>query len=218
MTQRGAEDRPRRPMISAVIPAFNEEKTVGDVVRHALAHVDEVVVVDDGSTDNTATVATEAGAEVIRHKRNMGNFLSVVSGLKKAKGEIMITLDADGQHDPDDIPRLVEPIIEDRADLVLGSRSSLPHFSERFITGLTRLRVDCIDACTGFRAIGRRFTEVMKLHGSCLCGTFILEAHRHGARITEVPIATMERREGERRIRTRHLKQIFHVLYDLVKL
>jgi len=205
-------------MISAIIPAYNEEKTVGEVVSDALTYVDEVVVIDDGSMDNTATVAAEAGAIVIRHEHNRGILATVSRGLKEAKGEILVTLDADGQHTPSDIPRIVEPIVEDVADLVLGRRPSLPHFSERLITALTQLRVDCTDASTGFRAIKRSIAEGMKLHGSCLCGTFILEAHRLGARIAEVPITIRERREGRRRIQTRHLKQLLHVLYDLAKL
>ena len=217
MKEGGAEDRAGRLTVSAVIPAFNEEKTVGEVVGSALAYVDEVVVIDDGSTDDTATVAAEAGATVVRHEQNRGILASVVRGLKEARGEILVTLDADGQHDPADIPRLVEPIVDDRADLVLGRRPSFPHLSEKVITALTRLRVDCSDACTGFRAVRSGVAAGMRLHGSCLCGTFVLEAHRLGARVAEVPITVHERREGGRRIRTKHLKQILHVLYDLAR-
>ena len=217
MKERGAGFSTGGLTVSAIIPAFNEEETVGEVIRGALAHVDEVIVVDDGSTDNTAFVATEAGATVIRHEHNMGFLTAVARGLKKATGEILVTLDADGQHDSEDIPRLIKPILEDRADLVLGRRPSLPYFSERLITALTRMRVDCADASTGFRAIRRSIAELMRLHGSCLCGTFVLEAKRLGARITEVPITVRERRMGGRRLKTRHLKQVFHVLYDLAK-
>lgn len=217
MKERGVGDRAGRVKLSAVIPAFNEEKTIGEVIRGALAHVDEVIVIDDGSTDNTAAVAAESGATVIRHKHNMGILAAVERGLREARGEILVTLDADGQHDPADIPHLVRPIMEERADLVLGRRPSLPHFSERAITALTRLRVDCSDASTGFRAIRRNIAEGMRLRGSCLCGTFVLEAHRLGARVAEVPITVRERRGGERRIQTRHLKQLLYVLYDLAK-
>lgn len=196
MKERGVGDRAGSPKVSAVIPAFNEEKTVSEVIRGALAHVDEVIVIDDGSTDNTATVAAEAGATVIRHKHNIGILAAFERGLKEARGEILVTLDADGQHDPAYIPHLVRPIMEERADLVLGRRPSLPHFSERTITALTRMRVDCTDASTGFRAIRRNIAEGMRLHGSCLCGTFILGAHRLGARVAEVPITVRERKEG----------------------
>lgn len=218
MKERGARYSTGGLTVSAVIPAFNEEKTIVEVVRGALAHVNEVTVVDDGSTDNTAVAATEAGATVIRHENNMGILTAVARGLKEAKGDILVTLDADGQHDPSDIPRLIKPILEDRADLVLGRRRSFPHFSERLITVLTRMKVNCTDASTGFRAIRRSIAELMRLHGSCLCGTFILEAHRLGARIAEVPITIQERRGGGRRLKTRHLKQILYVIYDLARL
>ena len=218
MTQSRSEVNIKKsPMISAIIPALNEEKTVGDLVKDALNYVDEVIVVDDGSTDNTSDVAADAGAEVIKHKYNMGVAKAIVNGFEKGKGEILITLDADGQHDPTDIPSLIEPILNDQADLVLGRRPSIPRFSERFITTLTRLKVDCSDASTGFRAIRRRIAEQMKIRGSCMCGTFILEANRLGARIAEVPITVRKRREGGRRIQTRHVKQIFHVFYELIR-
>lgn len=213
----GTGSRAGRVTVSAVIPAFNEEKTVGEVVRNTLAYVDEVVVIDDGSTDDTAAVSAGAGATVVRHDKNLGILATFVRGLNEARGEILVTLDADGQHDPAYIPHLVKPIQDSRADLVLGRRPSLPHFSERVITALTRLRVDCSDASTGFRAVRRGVASKMRLHGSCLCGTFVLEAHRHGARVAEVPIAIRERREEGRRIQTRHLRQLLHVLYDLAR-
>lgn len=203
--------------ISAVIPAYNEEKTVGEVVSNVLPHVDEVVVIDDGSTDNTAIVARIAGAKVIQNEGNRGVLVSLTRGFRTAKADILVTLDADGQHDPEEIPALVEPILEDRADLVLGRRPGLPYFSEKVITRLTRLKVDVNDASTGFRAIRRIIADRMVLHGSCLCGTFILEASSLGARIVEVPITINEREEGERRIRTRHFKQVLYVLYDLLR-
>jgi len=212
-----AEDRAGVPTVSVIIPSFNEEETVGGVVRDALTHAEEIIVIDDGSTDGTAAVAAEAGAAVIRQGRNMGVLAAVARGLKEARGDILVTLDADGQHDPADIPRLIQPIVDDEADLVLGRRPSLPHFSERVITALTRLRVKCTDASTGFRAIRKSIAEEMELHGSCLCGTFILEAHRLGARVAEVSIAIRPRTEGRRRIQTRHVKQILYVFYDLIK-
>jgi len=88
-------------MISAVITAFNEEKTVGDVVRRALQHVDEVVVVDDASTDNTAAIAAKAGATVIRHQQNMGVLATVLIGLREAKGEISSSFQRASHHGPD---------------------------------------------------------------------------------------------------------------------
>jgi len=203
--------------ISAVIPAFNEEKTIGDIVSRSLRHVDEVLVIDDGSTDETGIIAEREGAKVIRNAENQGILNSLRRGFKAAKGDILVTLDADGQHDPDQIPVLVERIIADRSDLVLGKRAKLPHISERVIAKLTSLRVPVRDASTGFRAIRRNIAQNMSLYGSCTCGTFVLEAASIGARISEVDIDMKERQIGDRRIKTSHLKQIFTILYFLLR-
>jgi len=99
---------------------------------------------------------------------------------------------------------------------VLGTRPSLSYLSERVITALTRLKVEVNDASTGFRAISKSIAERMTLHGSCTCGTFILEAHSLSARVAEVTI-TGGHRSDKRLIKTRHLKQILYVIYGLLK-
>ena len=201
--------------VSAVIPAYNEEKTIEAVVKGALSHVDEVLVVDDGSTDDTARIAEEARAKVLK-QQNAGVLKATELGLREATCDIIVTLDADGQHDPSEIPSLIKPILRGEADLVMGIRSELPYLSERILTSLTSIRVPIGDASTGFRAVRREIAREMSLHGACLCGTFVLEAHRHGARVAGVPISIKER-EGERRIQTRHLRQFFTVLWDVLR-
>ena len=203
--------------ISAIIPAFNEEKTVGEIVSKTLKYVDEVIVIDDGSTDDTGVKAANAGARVIRNEENAGILKSLKVGFESALGDVIVTLDADGQHDPEEIPLLLGPILEEKADLVLGTRATVPYISERVIARLTSLRVAVRDASTGFRAIKADIAGIMDLHGSCSCGTLILEAKARGARIVEVPINVREREEGERRIQTRHFKQVLYVLYGLVR-
>ncbi len=205
-----------RPRLSAVIPAYNEEETIGWVVERTLRYVDEVIVVDDGSLDRTAERALEAGARVVKLEENRGILQAIVRGFSEARGEIIITLDADGQHNPDEIPRLLEPILRGEADVVLGRRPSLPHLSERILAYLTGLKVSIHDVSTGFRALRRWVVKGMRLRGSCLCGILVLEAYRLGARITEVPIS-IEERKGKRRIKTRHIKQLFYVLLHLMR-
>lgn len=204
-----------RLKVSAVIPAYNEEETIQGVVKGVMRHVDEVIVVDDGSIDRTAEVAESAGAKVVRLDTNRGILEATLRGFREAMGDIIVTLDGDGQHNPDEIPSLLEPIIRDEADIVLGRRPSFPHFSERIITWLTRLRVNCHDASTGFRALRRWMIERMRLRGCCLCGILPLEAQRLGARMSEVLI-TVRMRRDERRINTRHFKQFFYVLLHLL--
>jgi len=115
------------PRISVIIPALNEGLVIGNVVKQIQAVVNkldenhEIIVIDDGSTDDTAEQAREAGAVVIQHPYNIGNGASVKSGIRRARGSILVTIDGDGQHDPNDIPRLVERI--GSYDMVVGSRN-----------------------------------------------------------------------------------------------
>jgi len=203
--------------ISAVIPAYSEEKTIGNIVKQTFSHVDEVIVIDDGSLDDTYQVAIDAGAKVIRHPVNQGVLSAIKTGFSNAIGDIIVTLDADGQHDPSKIPLIVKPILDDLADVVIGVRPSFPYFSEKVLTFLTNQIVDIDDACSGFRAIKREIADRMELHGFCLCGTFILEAYRRKARIKGVPIAVKDRENGERRIKSEHFKQFFIVIWDLLR-
>jgi glycosyltransferase involved in cell wall biosynthesis len=116
------EDRPR---VVAVIPAYNEERCIGSVVLQARAHVDTVVVVDDGSTDATAQIAEAGGAIVVRHQRNRGKGAALNSGLQRARSlcpEAVVLLDADGQHLPHEVPAVVAPVLAGQADIVVGSR------------------------------------------------------------------------------------------------
>lgn len=202
--------------VSVVIPAFNEEKTIEEVVKGALSYVDEVLVVDDGSTDETARRALDAGAKVLK-QQNKGILKSTERGIREASNDIIVTMDADGQHDPSEIPRIIEPILRGEADLVMGTRQEIPHFSEKVLTSLTNIRVSVRDVCTGFRAIRQKTAGEMRLHGACLCGTFVLEARRRGARVTGIPISVKERKDGERRIQTSHIRQFFVVLWDVLK-
>lgn len=115
------------PHISVIIPAFNEGAVIGNVVQQICAVVNkldknhEIIVIDDGSADDTAQNARDAGAIVFQHPYNIGNGASVKTGIRHARGKILVTLDGDGQHDPNDIPRLVERI--GTYDMVVGSRN-----------------------------------------------------------------------------------------------
>jgi len=113
--------------LSIIIPAFNEERIIGQVIRE-ISQVPElqplnyeVLVIDDGSTDKTAQVATEAGATVIRHPYNKGNGAAIKTGIRQSKGEIVLMMDGDGQHKPEDIPRLLEQM--QTFDMVVGART-----------------------------------------------------------------------------------------------
>jgi len=154
--------------VVACVPAFNEEGKIAKVIVKAQQHVDRVVVVDDGSEDDTALISEKLGAHVIRHGQNLGYGGAIRSCFKAArelKADVMVTVDADGQHDPGFIPKLIEPIKRGRADVVIGSRmlngsvaGAPPHrrMGIKLITKLGTLGsfAQVTDAQSGMRAYG----------------------------------------------------------------
>lgn len=111
------------PHITAIVPAFNEELSIGSVVIGANKFVDQIIVVDDGSTDYTAEIAKKAGAEVIQHSQNMGKGAALKTGFNSIPNtDIVVTIDGDGQHNTQEIPLLIKPIEDGEADMVNGSR------------------------------------------------------------------------------------------------
>ncbi len=194
-------------MIVAVIPAYNEELTIGKIVKKARKYVDEVIVVDDGSTDNTAIEAKKSGAVVVRHEKNYGVGRATRTGFSKAlqtKAKYIITLDADGQHDPDDIPKFIEKLKEGY-DFVLGRRnlSNYPlvkrvgnlalNFIINFISGTT-----IPDTESGFRGYRRNALEklVLKADGYEICDEIIFEVGRNNLKWAVVPIKSHVYRKG----------------------
>ncbi len=148
--------------VSIIIPAYNEEEIIGEVVarvKEVMKGDYEILVVDDGSTDKTKEVAEKAGSRVIEHPYNIGNGAAVKSGIRAAKGDILVTMDGDGQHNPEDIPRLIQDI--GKYDMVVGARSkdseSKVHrdFANKiynlFATYIAGKKVQ--DLTSGFRAV-----------------------------------------------------------------
>ncbi len=203
-------------MITAVIAAYNEEKIIANVIQRTIPFVTQIIVVDDASSDNTAFIAQRCGAEVIRNLENIGQLNSLKEGFRKADGDIIVTLDADGEHNPEEIPRLVEPILGNKADLVLGRREFIPRPSERWIDRLISLKTGKFyDSGTGFRAIRKELALKLELKGKCVCGILLLEALRYGARIEEVPI-TINNTNRSRKIAWQHLPQFFIVAKQML--
>lgn len=204
--------------VSAIIPAYNEEEKIGEVVEETKKHVDEVIVVDDGSTDETREEAERAGARDLLNQEKKGYIGAIKTGFKEAKGDIIVTLDGDGEHRPEDIPRLIAPIVRGEADLVLGSREDplSIRFSERLLNWLANFRVNVRDSGTGFRALQRDLALQLKLNGRCTCGIFVLEAAHLGARIAEVPVS-LNPVSKERGIAWGHFMQVLYLLPWLFK-
>ena len=214
MGEKTTVKRENRPRVCVVIPALNEEATIADMVRGALLFADEVIVVDDGSADRTAELARRAGAHVIKHLKNMGQWSALRTGFREAlrKGfDIVVTMDADGQHDPTNIPRLLKPISEGRADLVIGSRlkghpvAMIPYryAGIKFFSKLlsTFMGVNLTDATSGFRAYRSWLLKAMvkqmrERQYGILEATMI--AWRLGARIEEEPIDFVPKRTSKK--------------------
>jgi len=192
--------------ISAIMPAYNEAQRIGKVIKSITPYANEILVIDDGSKDNTSKAAREAGASVIRQEHS-GYNAALKRGFLESKHDIIVTIDADGEHCASDIPRLASPVASGDADVVLGTRQKPPRQSESIINWMTNLKVTTSDACTGFRAIRKDLAVKLKLKGSCTCGTLVLEANYLGARIVDIPITIIEINRT-RPIAWYHMKQI----------
>jgi polyprenyl-phospho-N-acetylgalactosaminyl synthase len=202
--------KPESAKISVIIPAYNEGARIGLVLREVKSFADEVLVIDDGSQDNTGEISLHHGARVIRQE-NSGYIKSIKHGFNLARGDIVVTLDADGKHNPADIPRLIQPLLEGRADVVLGKRDQVARPSERALSLLTGLRIPVHDTGTGFRALTRHLAQRLSIPGKCICGTSVLEYYRLGARVAEVPIS-LRIADKPRKIAWEHLAQFWIVL------
>ncbi len=192
--------------ITVVVPAFQAAASVGEVVARTRATVPaaRVIVVDDGSSDGTGSVAAAAGASVVRHDTNRGKGAALRSGVAEVatgQGSVIVTLDADGQHPPEEIPRLVAPIAEGRADLVLGARertAAMPlgrRLTNRLSAALaSRIGGQSIpDAQTGFRAFTAEIAALVRPTESHYEyeAAFLLEALARRVRVASIPIPTV---------------------------
>ncbi|QSG12270.1 Glycosyl transferase family 2 [Halapricum desulfuricans] len=196
--------------VTVVVPAHNEAGRIGAVVDELVGD-HEVLVVDDGSTDGTASEARNAGATVVEQPTNRGYIAALKRGFREAETGVVVTYDADGEHRPEDVRRVAEPIETHDLDLVLGARSHIPRPSERLLNRLTRLKVPVSDSGTGLRALRRELAVDLELDTVCTCGTLVLEATANGARIGEVPIETREI-DKPRSIAWGHARQLLYVL------
>ena len=188
--------------VIALIPAYNEETTIADVLMRTTSFVDQVVVVDDGSSDRTREIAQTQGAIVVSHVINRGLGAAIGTGFEAAKrlgADIVITLDADGQHDPTEIKKFVDAV-EDGADVVIGSRmltgfKGMPWYRQIAqvlgnVVTLVLFGAWVTDSQSGFRAFTRHALSQIQIKTNRMevSSELVAETKRHRLKLAEVPI------------------------------
>ncbi len=205
--------------VVAVIPALNCEKTIGGVVKGLNGLVDEIVVVDDGSTDNTKNNGRTNGAVVISHPENKGLGRALQTGFQEAlkrEADIIVTLDGDGQHNPSDVKKVLNMLIYNHCDVAIGSRlldkNGWQNFPRHrlwgnliltFLTNLACGKKTTTDSQSGYRALKRKVIEKMELQSSrmAISSEIIFEVAKNNFNIKEVPIeATYEDEVSNQRL------------------
>jgi glycosyltransferase involved in cell wall biosynthesis len=199
-----------RSDIGAVIPALDAERTIGDVVRGVRRFLDRVWVVDDGSRDRTAAEATAAGARVVSLAANRGKGFALRTGIAAALAEpcaALVLLDADGQHDPADLPLLLAAWDRGDGDLVVGARLADPehipgarywtnYIGSRILSWMTGFELE--DSQSGYRLLGADLARRLRLvsDGFAIESEMLIQAARAHARLVHVRVRTIYNDQG----------------------
>jgi glycosyltransferase involved in cell wall biosynthesis len=192
------------PKIIAAMPAYNEKRYIGTLVLKVKQYADEVIVIDDGSTDSTYEIAKLAGATVFQHEKRKGKgaaIQKILTEARKKAPDVLVLLDADFQHNPDEIPNVIKPILEG-FDLVIGSREAQANktpryrkFGQKAIYYLARVLSGekLTDSESGFRALSKKAIAEIHLseNGFAVETEMITKAANKGLKITEVPISNI---------------------------
>jgi glycosyltransferase involved in cell wall biosynthesis len=206
-------------LLSVVIPVFNEELTIGNVIERLtlvmqkLGFNYEIIVVDDCSADRSLEFSRSQGVKVFSLKMHMGKGYALRAGFAKAKGEIITTIDSDGSHRPEELPRLLTPILQNKSDLVIGSRylGLTPVVAKKLNAAGVRLfnflveiltGTDVSDSQSGYRVMTSAVLRSMRLKsgGYEIESEMLVKTARHGFRVVEVPISFEQRTYGTSRL------------------
>ena len=192
--------------ITIGIPAYNEEKNIAKIITKLKKITDSIIVCDDGSSDMTSEIAKNLGVIVISHKKNMGYGAAIRTIFEKSAeigSDILVTFDADGQHRIEDVSRVLHPLENSEADIVIGSRflgkqSNVPNYRKlgiKVITQITNssIKTKLTDSQSGFRAYSKQVLSKISLSeiGMGISTEILIKASSEGLRITEVPITIL---------------------------
>ena len=207
------------PLISVIIPVFNEELTIGKVIERVKTVLQkfgckyEIIIVDDFSTDSSLTLSNRQEVKVYSLKKHMGKGYALRAGFAKAKGDIIITIDSDGSHRPEDLPLLLTPVLKDKADLVIGSRylsqktaatKKLNAIGVRLFNLLIEIFTGAAfsDSQSGYRVMKSEVLKNMTLRSREyeIESEMLVKTVKEGFRVGEVPISFEQRTYGTSRL------------------
>lgn len=205
--------------ISVVLPVYNEKGRLENVLR-SLSLYQEVIVVDDASEPPVLSYIEKDGfpnTVFLRNTVNSGYLSSVRKGIRHATGEVIITMDADGEHNPEDIDKLIMPIVKGDCDIVYGKRPKIARPSERILLRIANYMTGekIADAGTGFRAIKSIYAKELRFKGKCTCGMLHLETFQKGMRSCEIDV-DLPNIDKPRRIAWEHTTQFFVLLQSYI--
>ncbi len=214
------------------IPAYNEQNLIVDVIRQVRPFVDEIVVCDDGSTDETEQKARSEGVHVIRHQKNLGKggaMKSLFDYAKNIGADIMITMDGDGQFLPEEIPRMMEPVIKQKADVVLGYRfddaNDMPtyrKFGNKFLDKMTSLASELPfrDTQGGFRAYSKKAIQLIQFstNGFGVDSEIVVNASKQNLKIVEEKVTVIYNTGGKTSTKTPvvHISEVLKTILEMV--
>lgn len=218
----------------AIIPAFNESKNIIKIINEVKKYVNEIIVIDDGSKDDTYEKALSTNVIVLRNNKNKGKGVALRKGLNesfKHNADVIVTIDADGQHDPSEIPKLIKPIIDKQADIVIGSRyhkNSVKEIPLKREMGLTIINIlnktlmksNIKDSQSGFRAYHRLVFGIISDYESKGYGVEseqLALAESHGINIMEIPV-TIKYKGIENPSKTNPIIHGIHLVSTILKI
>lgn len=225
----------KKDLISVVIPVFNEEHTIGNIITRTKDTMNklnmpyEMLVIDDGSIDKSLEISKNEGAETFREPHR-GKGHAIRAGLQRAKGNIIVTLDSDGSHRPEEIPIVLKSVIDGSADLSIGSRFSNSDLNLKRIPRVNRLGnrafnrligfltgVGVSDSQSGFRAVKSSVVAKLNLdsRGYEVESEMLIKAWKKGAKIAEIPISFDQRTVGKSKLDP--LRDGVQIFYSIVK-